>query len=173
MGLPAQPECRNYPIDGRRVLYRALPRDTAHRGRPLYPGKVAPTKFGRLFIRLLFASVANVGRFRDRGSLTLLSDMSADAVPDLILKGNQRRGRQRRRWFRALDAVDDKTGDVDFSVCIIGITFAIPGEKGRSHSGNLEEGVDHFRSAQITHQQVAFGIGIWSDVVGDLPCIVA
>src|SRR3981189_948702 len=94
-------------------------------------------------------------------------------MPDLILEGNQRRGRQRCRRRRSLGAVDDKTGDVDFSIGIIWITFAIPGEYGRSYSGNLEERFDHSCLAQIAHQQVALGIDVWSDVMGDLPRIMA
>jgi hypothetical protein len=68
------------------------------------------------------------GRRTGHHGRNLLSNRFAKAVPNLILHGNQRRWRQRFRRLRSLDAIDDKIGDVDFPVCIITITFAIPAE---------------------------------------------
>ena len=97
----------------------------------------------------------------------------ADAVPDLILEGYQRWRRQYLGRLASLDAIDDKTGDVDFSVRVIRIAFAISAEQCRAGSGNLEQSLDHSRLLQIAHQQVAIGVDVGSDMVGDLSCIVA
>ena len=94
-------------------------------------------------------------------------------MPDLILKGDQLWRAQCCRWLGSLDAVGDKTGNVDFAVRMVGITLTIPGDQGWSDSGDLEEDLDHPRRTQIVHQQVTLGIDVWSDVVGDLPGVMA
>src|SRR5450631_3967669 len=76
----------------------------------------------------------------------------ADAVPDLILKSDQRWRGHLLRWLRSLDTINDQIGDVDFSVRVIGIAFSISTEQRRTRSGNLEECLDHSHLAQIVHQ---------------------
>src|ERR1700676_3885373 len=58
----------------------------------------------------------------------------ADAAPDLIPQGYERRGRQRRRRLGSLDAIDDETRHINFSVGIIAITAAISTEQGWANS---------------------------------------
>jgi hypothetical protein len=42
-----------------------------------------------------------------------------------------------------------------------------------ARSGNFEERLNHSRFAQIVHQEIAFGINVGCNVMGDLPRIVA
>lgn len=58
----------------------------------------------------------------------LLRYRLAGAAPDLIFERNQGRCWQDLRRLRSLCAINDKTGDVDFSVRIVRITFAISAE---------------------------------------------
>src|SRR5450755_2911925 len=48
-----------------------------------------------------------------------------NAVPDLILQGYKRRWRKYSGWLCSLNAVNDETRNVDFTVGIIGIPFSI------------------------------------------------
>ena len=72
-----------------------------------------------------------------------------------------------------LDAIDHQTGDVDLAVCVVRIAFPVSTKQGWSRSGNLEESLNHPSAAQIAHQQVAFGIDVWLNVMSHLPRIVA
>ena len=67
-------------------------------------------------------------------SRRLMGDCIADAVPDLILHGNQRGRRQRQRWLRSLDAINDESCEVDFTIRVVRITFPISAEQCRARS---------------------------------------
>jgi len=58
-------------------------------------------------------------------TLDLLSHRISDAVPDPILQYNQGRWRQYLGWLRALGAVNGEAGDVDFSIRVVRIAFAV------------------------------------------------
>ena len=94
-------------------------------------------------------------------------------MPDLILEGDQRRRSQDCRRFRSLRSIKDEASNIDFSVRVVRIAFAVPSEERRSYARNLKECFDHSRLAQIMHQKITFGVDIWSDVMCDLPRVVA
>ncbi len=71
-------------------------------------------------------------------TLDLLSHRISDAVPDPILQYNQGRWRQYLGWLRALGAVNGEAGDVDFSIRVVRIAFAVSAKQRRASSGNLE-----------------------------------
>ena len=112
------------------------------------------------------------------GAETILAASSRHQMPDCT---NAKFGLSARFAVAAVclrgrcssDAIHGQTGNVNLTIRIVWITFAVSAEQGGTDSGNVEEALNHAGFPQGIHQEITLGIDVWRDVMGDLTSVMA